>query len=281
MRLNTRPAEGPDGLAYQCRLELSTTTVDLVAGLIRDLLKKIGSRWRKLAPGKIALIVLAVLRHDQRLLDMAGGNGVSASTVRCWTLEVIELLAARAPRLDRALKKIARKGGVVVLLYGTLVRTRRRTGDENRPNYSGKHKAHGLLFLALTCQGSFGSRCSAGAGAARTRARHGRLGPGRSSRPSRRRSRRRSSALPHPGTQSQAGARSARSGLSDPRHLLRRRTRRARQLPRLGPVDRPRPDRAGPHRPLAHRPGTAALGLQPPRVTRRPACPRRTVTEGS
>ncbi|MEU5520805.1 transposase family protein [Streptomyces sp. NPDC047860] len=30
------------------------------------------------------------------------------------------------------------------------MRTRRRTGDENRPNYSGKHKAHGLLFLALT-----------------------------------------------------------------------------------------------------------------------------------
>ncbi|MFI0730359.1 transposase family protein [Streptomyces sp. NPDC021225] len=81
---------------------------------------------------------------------MAGGNGVSASTVRRWLLEVIELLSARAPRLNRALKKIARKGGVVVLIDGTLVRTRRRTGDENRPNYSGKHKAHGLLFLALT-----------------------------------------------------------------------------------------------------------------------------------
>nr|WP_243876780.1 transposase family protein [Streptomyces sp. 846.5] len=28
--------------------------------------------------------------------------------------------------------------------------TRRRTGEEDRPNYSGKHKSHGLLFLALT-----------------------------------------------------------------------------------------------------------------------------------
>ncbi|MET9074757.1 transposase family protein [Streptomyces sp. NPDC004232] len=67
---------------------------------------------------------------------------------------MLELLAARAPRLDRALKKIARQSGVVVLLDGTLVRTRRctgrRTGDGNRPNYSGKHKAHGLPFLALT-----------------------------------------------------------------------------------------------------------------------------------
>src|SRR6478735_3897475 len=74
----------------------------------------------------------------------------SDSTVRRWLLEVIGLLAARAPRLGRALKKIARKGGVVVLLDGTLVRTRRRAGNENRPNYSGKHKAHGLLFVALT-----------------------------------------------------------------------------------------------------------------------------------
>ncbi|MFB7501730.1 transposase family protein [Streptomyces sp. NPDC056161] len=65
-------------------------------------------------------------------------------------LEVIGLLAAQAPRLDRALKKIAKAGGAIVLLDGTLVRTRRRTGDQDRPNYSGKHKAHGLLFLALT-----------------------------------------------------------------------------------------------------------------------------------
>ncbi|MFJ1550694.1 transposase family protein [Streptomyces sp. NPDC088246] len=96
------------------------------------------------------MIVLAVLRHDQRLADMAGGNNVSESTVRRGRDELITLLAAQAPCLDRALEKIADDGGVVVLLDGTLVRTRRRTGTENRKNYSGKHKSHGLLFLALT-----------------------------------------------------------------------------------------------------------------------------------
>jgi hypothetical protein len=121
-----------------------------VADLIRAHLKAIGSRWRKLPPGRQALLVLAHLRHDQRLADLAGANGVSKSTLRRWVLEVIGLLAARAPRLDRALAKVARKGGEVVLLDGTLVRTRRRTGRQDRPNYSGKHKAHGLLFLALT-----------------------------------------------------------------------------------------------------------------------------------
>ncbi|WP_245766981.1 hypothetical protein [Streptomyces colonosanans] len=82
MRKNTSPAEGAEGLVHQCRLPLSSATLDLVSGLVRGHLKKIRSRWRKLPPGRIALIVLAVLRHDQRLCDMAGGNDVSASTVR-------------------------------------------------------------------------------------------------------------------------------------------------------------------------------------------------------
>ncbi|MCX5315662.1 transposase family protein [Streptomyces sp. NBC_00154] len=101
-------------------------------------------------PGDQALIVLAVLRHDQRLADMAGGNDVSASTVRRWVQEVVELLAARSPRLDREPKKVARSGGVMVLLDCTPIRTRRRTGKDNRKNYSGKSKVHGPLFLPLT-----------------------------------------------------------------------------------------------------------------------------------
>jgi len=102
------------------------------------------------AAGKIALIVLATLRHDHRLADLAGGNGVSASTIHRWTWEIITLLAARAPRLNRALAAITRQGGEVVLLDGTLIPTRRRPGAANRKNFNGKHKKHGLLFLALT-----------------------------------------------------------------------------------------------------------------------------------
>ncbi|MFJ8159212.1 transposase family protein, partial [Streptomyces sp. NPDC094468] len=145
-----RPAEGTRDAVYQVRLPVSKRTIEFVAGLIRGRRKRLGTRWRKVTPGTQAIVVPAVLRHDQRLADMAGGNAVSASTVRRWVLEVLGLPAARAPRLDRALKKIARRGGAMVLLDGTLVRTRRRTGTDNRKNYSGKHKAHGLLFLALT-----------------------------------------------------------------------------------------------------------------------------------
>ncbi|MEU9298657.1 hypothetical protein [Streptomyces sp. NPDC048266] len=139
-------AEGTCPLVYQCRLPLSTRTVNHLAELLRRHLKAIRSRSRILPPGKIAVIVLAVLRHDQRLADMAGGNHVSESTVPRWRDELIGLLAAQAPRLDRALKKIAKQGGEVVLIDGTLIPTQRCTGKAD--NYSGKHRRHGLHFLA-------------------------------------------------------------------------------------------------------------------------------------
>ncbi|WP_234307388.1 MULTISPECIES: transposase family protein [unclassified Streptomyces] len=143
-------AEGTCPLVYQCRLPLSTSTVNHLADLLRRHLKMIRSRWRILPPGKIAVIVLAVLRHDQCLADMADGNNVSESTVRRWRDELIGLLAAQASRLDRALMKVARQGGEAVLIDGTLIRTGRRTGKADRRNYSGKQRSHGLHFFALT-----------------------------------------------------------------------------------------------------------------------------------
>ena len=128
MRKSNGLTEGPDGLVYTARLPLSSATLNYLADLIRGHLKKIGSRWRAQPAGKIAGIVLAVLRCDQRPGDLAGGNGVHRTTVTRWVREVVGLLAARAPRLDRALRKIARKGGGVVLLDGSLIRTRGAPG---------------------------------------------------------------------------------------------------------------------------------------------------------
>jgi DDE superfamily endonuclease len=147
---NKERSEGTDSLVYQCRLPLSKSTIDHLADLLIRHLKAVGSRWRSLPPRRIALIVLAVLRHDQRLADMAGGNGIAESTVRRWRDEMILLLAGQAPRLDRALKRIVKRGGELVLIDGTLVPTQRRTGLADKANYSGKHHRHGLHFLALT-----------------------------------------------------------------------------------------------------------------------------------
>jgi DDE superfamily endonuclease len=147
---NTNESAEDRSLVYQVRLPLSRKTIEYCADLLRAHMAKIGTRWRKLPAARIALLVLAVLRHDQRAADLAGANAVSASTINRWRDELLKLLAARAPRLERALRKICATGGEVVLLDGTLIRTRRRCGKANRRNYSGKHKSHGLLFLALT-----------------------------------------------------------------------------------------------------------------------------------
>lgn len=148
--MSQQPAEGFDPISYQVTLPLSRQTLQMVAGLIRTHRRQVRSRWRKATPAEQAVVVLAVLRHDQRLADIGGGHGVSASTVRRWVLEVIALLAARASRLDRVLRRLLARGAAVVLVDGTLIRTRRRSGKANRANYSGKHKHHGLVVLALT-----------------------------------------------------------------------------------------------------------------------------------
>ncbi|MCR6489420.1 transposase [Amycolatopsis sp. OK19-0408] len=148
--MSQSPAEGFGALSYQVTLPLSRQTLQLVAGLIRAHRGRLRSRWRKATPAGQALTVLAVLRHDPRLAHLGAGMNVSASTVRRWVLEVIGLLAARATRLNRVLRRQAARGGEVVLVDGTLIRTRRRTGQANRAHYSGKHKQHGLLTLGLT-----------------------------------------------------------------------------------------------------------------------------------
>jgi len=84
---------------------LSRQTLGMVAELIRVRRRRLRSRWRKAGPAGQALVVLAVLRHDPRLADIGAGHGVSAATVRRWVLEVIALLAARAARQERKLRR--------------------------------------------------------------------------------------------------------------------------------------------------------------------------------
>src|SRR5205807_131636 len=104
---------------------------------------------RRPARSRIRRIMRALISPQSGMAGRAASKGRPRCPSR-WCDEVIALLAAKAPRLDRALRKIAKRGGEVVLIDGTLIPTRRRTGGDSRPNYSGKHKRHGLHFLALT-----------------------------------------------------------------------------------------------------------------------------------
>lgn len=142
---------GPDSpqLVYQARLPLSTRTLAAVREAITAYRRQVKSRWRKLSDGQAALLVLAHLRHDQRLRDLAGANQISAATLHRWTQQALAVLAARMPRLPRALATAVRAGHQYVLLDATLIRTRRRNGPRKRKDYNGKHRTHGLLFTVL------------------------------------------------------------------------------------------------------------------------------------
>jgi len=165
-------------LFYRAALPLSSRTLNFAAGLIRRHLKAIGSRWRKLKPGQQALLVPVYLRKGETFEELAAGFGIGRTTAWRYVNEVVELLAARAPKLRQAVRDAKRAGHAYVILDGTLIAIDRVARD--RPFYSGKHKRHGMNLQVIasptaTCSGSL-ARCPArsttrrrsGSGACRT-----------------------------------------------------------------------------------------------------------------
>ena len=61
--------------------------------------------------------------------------------------ETVALLAARAPKLRKAVRDAARAGHAYVVLDGTLIPIDRVAAD--RPFYSGKHKKHGMNLQVI------------------------------------------------------------------------------------------------------------------------------------
>jgi hypothetical protein len=134
-------------LFYRAALPLSRKTLAFVSGLLRAHCREIGSPWRKLDPGRQALLVLAYLRKGEPFAEVAAGFAVSTTT--CWRYvnETVELLAARAPKLRAALRKAKRDGVAYVIIDGTLIPIDRIAAD--RPFYSGKHRMHGMNLQVI------------------------------------------------------------------------------------------------------------------------------------
>jgi hypothetical protein len=99
-------------LFYRAALPLSSQTLTFVAGIIRRHRTSIGSRWRKLNPGHQALLVLAYLRET--FAEPAVGAGIGTTTAWRYVEETVALLAARAPKLRKAVRDallpLARRG---------------------------------------------------------------------------------------------------------------------------------------------------------------------------
>ena len=134
-------------LLYRAALPLSSRTLNYAAGIIRRHRKAIGSCWRKLNPGRQALLVLAYLRKGETFADLAAGFEVGTTTAWRYVNETAELLAARAPKLRQAVRDAVKAGWAYVVLDGTLIPVDRVAAD--RPFYSGKHNKHGMNLQVI------------------------------------------------------------------------------------------------------------------------------------
>jgi DDE superfamily endonuclease len=135
-------------LFYRAALPLSRQTLTFVGGVIRRHRASIGSLWRKLIPGRQALLVLVHLRKGEPFAQVAAGFGVGTATAWRYVTETVALLAARAPKLRRAVRTAVKAGYPYAVLDGTLVRTDRVTAD--RPFFSGKHRCHGMNLQVIS-----------------------------------------------------------------------------------------------------------------------------------
>lgn len=135
-------------LFYRAAVDLSRSTLNYVAGIIRRHRKTIKSPWRRLNPGQQALLVLVHLRKGETLTEIAAGFGIGVATAWRYIRETIALLARRSPSLDQALRAAKRAGYSYLVLDGTLIAIDRVAAD--RPFYSGKHKHHGMNIQVLS-----------------------------------------------------------------------------------------------------------------------------------
>jgi len=138
-------------LFYRAALPLSSKTLTFVSGVIRRHRAAIGSPWRKLNPGKQALLVLVYLRKGETFAELAAGFGVGVATAWRYVNETVALLAARAPKLRKAARDAKKKGHAYVVVDGTLIPVDRVAAD--RPFYSGKHKRHGMNLQVIASPG--------------------------------------------------------------------------------------------------------------------------------
>jgi hypothetical protein len=106
-------------LTYPATISLSTPTLIHLADLLRHARTAAGTRWRRLDPGRQALLVLAHLRNGDTYARLAAGFGIGVATAYRYIREALDLLAATAPRLDQAVYRAARL--LYVILDGTLI----------------------------------------------------------------------------------------------------------------------------------------------------------------
>jgi hypothetical protein len=140
------PQPGASLLSYPAAIPLSNRTLIELADVLRHQRRLRRSRWRRLDPGRQALLVLAHLRNGDTYARLAAGFAVAISTAWRYVREAVDLLAARAEGVTTAGLRAGRLA--FAILDGTLVPIDRIA--DQKPYYSGKHRRHGVNVQVLT-----------------------------------------------------------------------------------------------------------------------------------
>ena len=133
-------------LSYPASIPLSTRSLVWLAEQIRAHRVTIRSRWRRLEPGRQALLVLAHLRCGDTYTRLAGGFAIGTSTVYRYLRESIDLIAAQAPTLEQVVRRAAAL--VWVVLDGTQIPID-RVADQ-KPYDNGHKRRHTVNAQFLT-----------------------------------------------------------------------------------------------------------------------------------
>ncbi|GAA3503461.1 transposase family protein [Streptomyces prasinosporus] len=132
-------------LVYPSSVDVSSSALRFLSAKLRRHRRDLGTRRRRLNPGRQALLALAHLRNGHPYAQLAAGFGIGTTTVYRYITEAVELLAPLAPTLAEAARTASTKA--FVLLDGTLLSIDRIAAD--RPFSSGKHKKHGMNVQVL------------------------------------------------------------------------------------------------------------------------------------
>ncbi len=141
---------------YTATLSVRKETVLFVSGLLHaergDRGTRIGTR--ALTCFKQAVLVIRWFLDGTRMAQLAGDNAIGKSTGYDYLHEGINVLAARAPKLESALLAAKAAGYHHVNVDGTLVETDRCATPGPTPGvdmwWSGKHANHGGTIQVIT-----------------------------------------------------------------------------------------------------------------------------------
>ena len=125
--------------SYPAGITVSSRALITLTDALRQRRTQRGTRWRRLAVGEQALLVLAHLRKGETYADLAVGFAIGATTVFRYVREALDVLAALAPTLTDAMQVAASKA--FVILDGTLLSTApccRSTGSAWPPGETGR-----------------------------------------------------------------------------------------------------------------------------------------------